>query len=229
MKKTFFSLLFLISAVTFSQQSTANVKIILTDVDSIAEANAKVKIYSTDKTFNFEGVTNDLGFLPIKLPLGKELKLDIYRYDTVFNFAQTIPVGNYGEYEIPFHLQIQVIRNVIKNYKMPVFFESGKSDVTPESSSAIDDLFKQMSSQKDMNIEIGAHTDNIGSETYNQQLSQQRAASIRNHLIKKGIDGKRIIAKGYGESKPIGDNNTEEGRALNRRVEITVTQQQAKK
>jgi OOP family OmpA-OmpF porin len=54
------------------------------------------------------------------------------------------------------------------------------------------------------------------------QLSQRRAASIRTYLVSKGVDGNRIIAKGYGETVPIADNNTEEGKALNRRVEISV-------
>ena len=73
-----------------------------------------------------------------------------------------------------------------------------------------------------MSVEVGAHTDNVGSDSYNQGLSQRRASSIRNYLISKGIDGDRILAKGYGETKPVGDNNTEIGKAQNRRVEITV-------
>lgn len=223
MKKILLGLLiFGISTFSFSQQASANIKIMLTDADSIAESNAKIKIYSSDKTYNFEGVTDDLGFLKVKLPLAKELHLDVYRFDTVFNFIQTIPMGNYGDYVIPFHLQIQLIKTFTNKYKLPVFFESGKYDVTEQSKTAIDDLFNQMSKNAQMSIEIGAHTDDVGSDSYNQQLSQNRAAAIRTYLVQKGIDGNRIIAKGYGETKPIGDNTTDTGRAMNRRVEISV-------
>jgi len=75
-----------------------------------------------------------------------------------------------------------------------------------------------------MKIEIGAHTDDVGANTYNQQLSLKRAQSVKAYLIKKGISKDRIKAKGYGENKPIADNATEEGRAKNRRVEISVIQ-----
>lgn len=223
MKKLIFVFIIgLISSTTFSQQTMVKLKIILTDTDSIAEANTKTKIYTKDKSFNFEGTTDDLGFLKLKVPLGKELFLDFYKFDTIFDFSQTIPMGNYGEYEIPFHLQIALIKNVVKNYNLPVFFESGKYDVTENSKKAIDDLFQMLNTKSDLKIEIGAHTDNIGSDSYNQTLSQNRASSIRNYLVAKGINGDRIIAKGYGETKPIGDNNDETGRAMNRRVEISI-------
>jgi outer membrane protein OmpA-like peptidoglycan-associated protein len=74
-----------------------------------------------------------------------------------------------------------------------------------------------------MKVEISAHTDNRGSDAYNLQLSQKRAESVVNYLISKGIAANRIIAKGYGESKPLASNDDEaEGRELNRRVEFEV-------
>lgn len=223
MKKLFFIIVCLFfGTIGFSQQNTANIKIMLTDADSIAEANALIKIYSTDKTYKFEGNTDDLGFLKVKLPMGKELHLDVYRYDTVFNFIQTIPPGNYGGFEIPFLMQVHLYKSFVETYYLPVLFESNKYEITENNKSSIDALFKTMSDSSEMQIEIGAHTDNVGSDTYNQQLSQKRAASIRAYLVEKGIEGERITAKGYGETKPVGDNNTEEGKAKNRRVEIKV-------
>ena len=75
-----------------------------------------------------------------------------------------------------------------------------------------------------IHIEIQGHTDNVGSVTANQALSANRAFTIKAYLEENGIAGKRISAKGYGSSKPISDNQTEEGRAKNRRTEFLITQ-----
>ena len=71
-------------------------------------------------------------------------------------------------------------------------------------------------------IEVQAHTDYKGSGEANLKLSEQRALSVKNYLVSQGVSEKRLIAKGYGESQPIADNKTEEGRAKNRRVELKV-------
>ena len=73
-----------------------------------------------------------------------------------------------------------------------------------------------------MKIEIGGHTDSRGSTAYNQRLSESRARAVVEYLSSKGIDSRRLKFKGYGSSKPIDTNSTEEGRARNRRVEFTV-------
>ena len=71
-------------------------------------------------------------------------------------------------------------------------------------------------------MKISAHTDSKGSDEYNLELSQKRAESVVNYLIAKGIDSGRLIAKGYGETRQVATNDTEEGRALNRRVEMRI-------
>lgn len=79
-----------------------------------------------------------------------------------------------------------------------------------------------MNENKDKRVALSGHTDSIGTEKYNQGLSERRAASVKNYLVKKGVDGGRITSQGFGETKPIADNKTKEGRAKNRRVEIKV-------
>jgi outer membrane protein OmpA-like peptidoglycan-associated protein len=71
-------------------------------------------------------------------------------------------------------------------------------------------------------IQINGHTDNVGSETDNMILSEQRAKSVVDYLTSKGIDSKRMLYKGFGSSQPIADNQTEEGRAKNRRTEMVI-------
>lgn len=74
-----------------------------------------------------------------------------------------------------------------------------------------------------LKVEIAGHTDNIGTAAYNMQLSQRRAEAVKDYLVKKGIDPRRITAKGYGKTRPLASNDDEkEGRELNRRVEFRV-------
>jgi outer membrane protein OmpA-like peptidoglycan-associated protein len=79
-----------------------------------------------------------------------------------------------------------------------------------------------LSSNPKMRIEVGGHTDNIGNDLSNLTLSEQRAKSVMNYLIEKGITATRIEAKGFGKSKPVADNSTEAGRSKNRRTEFKV-------
>jgi outer membrane protein OmpA-like peptidoglycan-associated protein/tetratricopeptide (TPR) repeat protein len=106
-----------------------------------------------------------------------------------------------------------------------VFFDTGKATLKPESFDELDKLLRMMEQNMKVRVEIGGHTDNVGSHDVNVKLSQQRAASVKAYLASKGIEGRRITAVGYGETKPIVSNDDEEGgRAINRRVEFKVLQ-----
>lgn len=102
-----------------------------------------------------------------------------------------------------------------------IFFEFDSHNLKEESFPELDRLFDFLKNN-DVNIEISGHTDNLGSNQYNKPLSEKRAESVREYLITKGIDPGRIISKGYGESIPLEDNSTEEGRLMNRRVEFRI-------
>ena len=79
-----------------------------------------------------------------------------------------------------------------------------------------------LTQHSDMNLEVQAHTDDRGSKSYNQRLSQSRAQSVVNYLVSKGVAIERLVAKGYGEMKPTATNDTALGRSKNRRVEFVV-------
>jgi len=103
-----------------------------------------------------------------------------------------------------------------------IFFEFNSAKLLPESIGELQRVLKLMQENPDIKVEIAGHTDSIGTESYNLKLSQQRADAVKEWLVQHGIDSSRIIAKGYGESQPIADNGTEEGRAKNRRVTFTI-------
>lgn len=103
-----------------------------------------------------------------------------------------------------------------------VFFATASYDLLDASRSELDRVVQLMRKNPGMVVEIGGHTDSEGSDTYNQTLSQNRAGSVRQYLVNAGIPGVQITAKGYGESMPVANNETEAGRALNRRTEFRI-------
>jgi len=103
-----------------------------------------------------------------------------------------------------------------------VFFEFDSAKLTPNSQSILDDVSKALAGQPTIRAEVAGHTDWKGPSDYNVDLSQRRADSVKRFLVDKGTAADRLETQGYGESKPIADNTTAEGRAQNRRVELNV-------
>lgn len=101
-----------------------------------------------------------------------------------------------------------------------VNFQSGKAVLLPESIQNLDQVAEILLANPEINVEVGGHTDSDGTASFNQQLSEKRANTVRDYLIKKGVPAERLTAKGYGETEPIADNATKEGKAENRRVEL---------
>jgi len=100
-----------------------------------------------------------------------------------------------------------------------VLFESGSATIQEESYERLDRVVEYMEHRTSARIRIAGHTDNVGNPQRNQQLSEQRAQSVRQYLVDHGIDGDRVEAVGYGDTQPVASNDTEEGRAQNRRIE----------
>ncbi len=103
-----------------------------------------------------------------------------------------------------------------------VFFDFNKATLRKESFPELNRLANFLKKNPNIKIEISGHTDNIGSDEYNQKLSEQRAKAVKNYLVSKGCDPQQMIVVGYGSSKPIASNKTEQGRQKNRRVEFRI-------
>jgi flagellar motor protein MotB len=161
------------------------------------------------------------GSFLVCLPSGYEYALNVSKdgylfYSDFFSCKDSIAAS--------FSLQVE-LSPVKKGEKMVlrnVFYETGKFDLKPESNAELKKVVAFLKSNQNISIEISGHTDNAGDEKSNMILSEKRARSVFDFLTQNGIDPSRLTVKGYGETKPIADNNTEQGRAQNRRTEIFI-------
>ena len=122
-----------------------------------------------------------------------------------------------------FDLYMQHIKEGIKVKIENLFFATNKTYILPQSEQSMSDLANFLTENQGVTIHITGHTDAVGTDEANQILSEGRANAVKADLVKRGIAGERITTEGKGEKEPVANNDTEEGRALNRRVEFTIT------
>jgi outer membrane protein OmpA-like peptidoglycan-associated protein/tetratricopeptide (TPR) repeat protein len=156
------------------------------------------------------------------LPTGLDYALNVSRQGYLF-YSDNFSLGNHDPSKA-FELQVPLAKissgnSVVLNN---VFFETDKADLREASRAELNKLVQFLNDNPSLRIEIGGHTDNVGSDDSNQKLSEARALAVVNYLISKGVVANRLQSKGYGELKPVADNSTEKGRARNRRTEFTV-------
>ena len=197
-------------------------------IDNITEnpirAEITLVINSTGEIFTVAYSNSLSGKFLLSLPSGENYGISVTADGYLFHSENfDIPKTNgFNIVEKNIKLKnIQIGNNItLKN----VFFNTSKWDIRSDSYSELDKLADLLLSKPSINIEISGHTDNVGSESFNELLSQKRADAVRSYLIEKGVDFNRIISIGYGQSKPISVNDTEIGRAKNRRTEFKIIQ-----
>jgi OOP family OmpA-OmpF porin len=101
-----------------------------------------------------------------------------------------------------------------------VHFAFDSAELNSSAYATLDQAAAGLRNQPDVPYEVAGHTDSIGSDAYNQDLSERRAASVRDYLVQQGVSSGQLTTRGYGESSPVASNDTDSGRAQNRRVEI---------
>ena len=112
--------------------------------------------------------------------------------------------------------------NLLLNIPSGITFAYDSANVQPQFQRTLDQVASTLSQYNQTYIDVYGHTDSTGSDAYNQRLSEQRAASVASYLESRGVQSARIGTRGYGETQPIASNDTDEGRAANRRVEIKI-------
>jgi outer membrane protein OmpA-like peptidoglycan-associated protein len=179
-------------------------------VTFINESNDSIATLHTDSV---------TGFAQIRLPMNKQIRIRIEAED---HFALAEHIEDIGA-EVTYRLnRIEKEKKIVLHN---LFFATNKTVILPQSEPAMQDLYEMLAAHPEYRILVIGHTDNVGTDRFNQRLSEGRANSVRNDLIQRGIDPERIEAEGRGESQPITTNDTDEGRAQNRRVEFILIQQ----
>jgi outer membrane protein OmpA-like peptidoglycan-associated protein len=157
------------------------------------------------------------------LPVGKNYGLSLEREGYLFtsnnfNLQDTHTKAN--------PLLLTISMDPIKPGKTTIlnniFFDTNSANLKPESETQLNQMVLFLSKNKNLVVEIGGHTDNVGTQKYNEELSQKRAETVVKYLTDKGIPENRLKSKGYGFSQPVADNSTEERRANNRRTEFKI-------
>jgi outer membrane protein OmpA-like peptidoglycan-associated protein len=166
--------------------------------------------------------TNEEGNYLVTIPVGKNYAFNVHRKGYLF-YSQNYDMSQISSDSV-FHVDIPLepieanAKVILKN----VFFDTKKTDLKPESVSELDDVVRLMNENPNMKIQINGYTDNVGTPADNLKLSTGRALSVVNYLLYKGVRKDRLSYKGFGEADPIATNETDEGRAMNRRTELRV-------
>ena len=189
--------------------------------NSIA-ADIEITINSTGEVYTILKSNSSTGKFLLSLPAGKNYGISVAAEGYLFHSENfDLPKGD-GFNLVNKDIELKNIKVGSNITLRNVFFNSGKWDVKSDSYAELDRLVALLSDISSLKIEISGHTDNVGSVSFNELLSQRRADAVVNYLAGKGVDKNRLSAKGYGQSKPVDSNNTAEGRALNRRTEFEI-------
>ena len=166
--------------------------------------------------------TDETGNYLITLPKGKDYAFNVNRRGYLF-YSENFPLSK-EQGDTAFHIDIPLqpieanAAIVLKN----VFFETNQYTIKPESGAELNEVVQLLKDNPTLQIQINGHTDNVGKPAENKTLSENRAKAVTNYLIAKGIAAARLSSRGYGDTQPVADNATPEGKAKNRRTELFV-------
>ncbi|HEU4471323.1 MAG TPA: OmpA family protein, partial [Flavisolibacter sp.] len=166
--------------------------------------------------------TDETGNYLITLPVGKDYAFNVNRrgylfYSDNFSLRDKSPDSTYEK-----NIGLQPIEVNAGAVLRNIFFDVNQFTLRPESQVELDKLVQLLRDNPTVKVQLEGHTDNVGSAADNLKLSENRAKSVVAYLASKGIAADRLLAKGFGATKPVADNKTEEGRAQNRRTELRV-------
>ena len=166
--------------------------------------------------------TDEEGNYLVTLPVGKDYAFNVNRRGYLFYSDNFSLKNNAADSPHVKDIPLQPIEAGAQVVLRNIFFETKQFSLQPSSAGELDKLAALMNDNPRMKIQISGHTDNVGQPKDNLSLSENRARAVVSYLLTRGISPQRMVSKGYGAEKPIADNTTENGRALNRRTELSV-------
>lgn len=200
------------------------VKGIVIDAISKLPLEAKIEIIDNDKNFIIATFysNSSTGKYLVSLPSGKNYAIVLNAENYLFHSENFRISKDQGFAEITKNISLKKLTEGSSIVLNNIFFDYASNRLSMESFPELDRIVKIMNQNPSMKIEIGGHTDNKSSLATNQKLSEERAKAVVDYLTLEGIGNNRLSYKGYAFYKPVADNETEEGRAKNRRVEFTI-------
>jgi outer membrane protein OmpA-like peptidoglycan-associated protein len=207
-----------------STPSLTLLKGIVTDAQTGKPVEATLFIIDNEKNDTLYEITSNstTGKYLVTLPAGKNYGIVAQAPNYLFHSENFDIAQNTTYQEVQKDIQLKAIKKGEKIILKNIFFDFDKATLRKESIAELERLHKILTDNPKIKIKIGGHTDNVGSDAYNQQLSEKRAKAVVDWLIQHGIDASRLQYQGYGESVPIATNETDEGRQLNRRTEFEI-------
>lgn len=228
MKKWMYTLLTLLAFINLSAQiltpkpGEALVKLSVADNKGVAQAAQSVTLVSLKDKKTYALTTDATGKAQLLLPSGQKFKVKYKAFNEVESDLVLDLPASQEAYVLTYKITITPPRSFTLDN---VFFDTGKATLRQESYKELNELAEYMNLKNTLVIEIAGHTDNVGNAESNLALSENRAMAVRDYLLKKGIKPERIQAKGYGDTQPVSDNTTTEGRQKNRRTEVVILQE----
>jgi outer membrane protein OmpA-like peptidoglycan-associated protein len=156
------------------------------------------------------------------LPTGKDYALNVSKNGYLFHSENFSLQGNNPGKPYQINVGLNTLKPGEKVVLKNIFFKTASFELEKSSTVELDKLVDFLTKNAGAKIELGGHTDNVGDKKSNQLLSENRAKAVMNYLISKGIDAARLSAAGYGDAQPVQSNDTEDGRAANRRTEFKI-------
>ena len=216
------SIIILLGALLFQTTSFAeqfSAEIFVSDFDELPVEKMEVHFYQKSGGFIGKGTTNDQGKFNVNLSPGEyELKLI---QDGEIKKEAPLNIPELEGRKIYNRVRIQILYEAREVFEIEnLNFETNSAEILQESYEILDKLVTYLLSESDSQFESAGHTDSDGSVQSNESLSLARAESVKTYLVSKGVSAEQLLAKGYGESEPIADNGSEEGKSKNRRTEL---------
>ncbi|MDB5283536.1 MAG: outer membrane protein/peptidoglycan-associated protein [Bacteroidota bacterium] len=197
----------------------ALLKVLVVDDKNKPQAGQVINFTSLKDGKEWSGTTNAEGKFSMLIPPAQKYKVKYRIFTITYNdLVMDMPAAA-GPYTYEYTITASPPRTFTLDN---VFFDSGKSTLRAESNKELNELAEFMSLKKTLVIEIAGHTDNVGTSDANQKLSEDRANAVKQYLQKKGITADRVKAKGYGDTQPVADNGSAEGKQKNRRTEVRI-------
>ena len=198
-------------------------KLTIKDIETLQPVRAKIEIFEVDQfdTVRVSQGTDEKGNVSITLEQNKTYGL-ISTANEYFMHSSSLSADTSAARSLELHMipikkvseEVIVLRNIL--------FATGSAELLPASDPELEKVLWTLRNHPEMKIEIYGHTDNVGDEALNQALSTNRAKAVYDYLMSRGVDSSRLSYTGFGESKPIADNNTDDGRRENRRTEVKI-------